>query len=120
MENKTSLKTMLLLHALIAGYSCSGIFTKLAAGTRFLSLEFCFFYGMVIFILFLNAIFWQQIIKRVPLTLAYSAKATAVVWGMVWGVLFFHDRIKPNNIIGAFLIIVGIVLYFRSEGKENA
>ena len=104
---------------MIAGYSCSGIFTKLAAGESFLSIKFCLFYGMVILILFLYAIGWQQIIKRVPLTLAYSAKAATVVWGMIWGVSIFRDKITVQNIIGAVMIIAGIVLYFRSEGDKN-
>ena len=118
-NNKPSLTDMLLLHLMIAGYSCSGIFTKLAAGESFLSLKFCLFYGMVILILFLYAIGWQQIIKRIPLTLAYSAKAAAVVWGMIWGVMLFKDKISFNNIIGAVLIIAGIVLYFKSEGAQD-
>lgn len=119
-NNRPTLISMLMLHLMIAGYSCSGIFTKLAAGENFLSLKFCFFYGMVILILFLYAIGWQQIIKHIPLTLAYSAKAAAVVWGMVWGVLIFKDKITPNNILGAVLIISGIALYFKSEGDKNA
>lgn len=119
MDKKTSLTSMLILHLMIAGYSCSGIFTKLAAGESFLSLKFCFFYAMVILILFLYAIGWQQIIKRVPLTLAYSAKAAAVVWGMIWGILFFKDKITFNNIIGAALIIAGIAMYFKSEGDKD-
>ena len=116
-KNRPDIKTMLLLHLMIAGYSLSGIFTKLASNTQFMSLKFCLFYGTVLVILFLYAIGWQQIIKRVPLTLAYSARAAGVVWGMIWGVTIFKDKITPTNLIGAALIICGIVLYFMPNAK---
>lgn len=105
---------------MIAGFSCSGIFTKLAAGESFLSIKFFLFYGMVILILFLYAIGWQQIIKKIPLTLAYSAKAATVVWGMIWGVSIFGDKLSLNNIIGALCIIAGIALYFKCEEDKDA
>ena len=118
-ESKPSIKMIFLLHLLIAGYSFGGIFTKLAAGESFLSIKFCLFYGMVVFILFLYAIGWQQIIKHVPLTLAYSAKAATVIWGMVWGALVFGDVLSLNNVLGAAMIMAGIVLYFKSEGDKD-
>lgn len=119
-NNKPSVKTILLLHLMIAAFSCGGIFSKLAAGESFLSLKFCLFYGIMILILFLYAIGWQQIIKRVPLMLAYSTKAAGVIWGMIWGVLVFGDRLRPNNLLGAALIFAGIILFFKSEGNDNA
>ena len=57
------------------------------------------------------AIAWQQIIKRLPLTFAYANKAIGVIWGMFWGLVAFGESITPKKIIGAVIVIAGIVLY---------
>lgn len=101
----------LFLHILLCVFSLSGLCSKLASGEPFLSLKFCLFYGGVILILGIYAICWQQIIKRMPLSLAYANKAVTVIWGMVWGILFFNEEIKPQKIIGAVIVIAGVVLY---------
>ena len=74
-------------------YSMSGIFSKLAAGQPFLSFRFCLYYGVIIALLGLYAIGWQQIIKRMPLTSAYANRAVTVVWGIVWGAVLFGEAI---------------------------
>ena len=61
----------------------------MAAGYSFLSLPFIFWYGLVILNLGIYAVVWQQIIKHLPLTTAYANKAVTIVWGILWGSLFF-------------------------------
>lgn len=114
----SNLKTLFALHMLLMVYSCSGIFSKLAAGVNFLSLEFCLLYGGIIALLGLYAIGWQQILKRMPLTSAFSNKAVTVVWGIVWGALFFCEPITLFKVIGAALIIAGVVLFAHADTKE--
>ena len=102
-------------------YSASGICSKMAAGESFLSFKFCLFYGAIIALLGFYAIGWQQIIKRIPLTTAFANKAVTVVWGIVWGLVFFHESISVGKIIGALLVVGGVVLYSYSDGgQENA
>ena len=45
-------------------------------------------------ILGIYAIGWQQVIKRMPLTTAYANKAVTLVWGLVWGLLLFHEQLN--------------------------
>lgn len=116
---KRQLNVFLLLHLLMIVYSTSGIFSKLAAGTDFLSIPFCLYYGCIILLLGIYAIGWQQIIKRMPLTTAFANKAVTVVWGIIWGTIFFHEQITLGKIAGAALVIAGIVLYVTAD-KENA
>lgn len=120
-DNKKGIttKNILLLHFLLAFYSLGGIFSKRAAGTEFLSLEFFLNYGMVFVILGVYAIGWQQIIKRLPLSFAFANKAVTVVWGIVWGALFFSEPITVGKIVGACIIIAGIVLFATSEGEDH-
>lgn len=114
------LKTLFFLHLLLMVYSLSGICSKMAAGTKFLSLPFCLYYGGVILLLGLYAVGWQQIMKRLPLTTAFANKAVTIVWGIVWGALFFHEAITPGKIIGALIVIAGVVLYVTSDNAEGS
>ena len=113
------LKVLAALHGLLAVYSTSGIFSKLAAGEPFLSFRFCLFYGGVIFLLGVYAIGWQQIIKRLPLTTAFANKAVTVVWGIVWGAAFFHETITVGKIVGALLVVAGVALFATTDAEKE-
>ena len=102
-------KTLIALHLLLLVYSLSGIFSKNAAREPFLSPMFILLYGGMLVILFIYAIGWQQILKRLSLSMAFANKAVTVIWGMVWGFFIF----------GAAMVIVGVVLYARADGKEE-
>ena len=108
-------KYFFLLHILLAIYSMSGIVSKYAAQQKFLSGKFCLLYGIVVSLLFLYALFWQQIIKRLPLITAYANKAVTVVWGIVWGMLIFDEQINYRKVIGAVVVIAGVYIVVSSE-----
>ena len=102
--NKTTIKTLIGLHGMLMVYSMSGICSKLAAGESFLSARFCIYYAVIIVLLGVYAIGWQQVIKRIPLTTAFANKAVTVVWGIVWGWFFFGESITPGKLIGAGMV----------------
>ncbi|MBR6356558.1 MAG: transporter, partial [Lachnospiraceae bacterium] len=74
---KDHYRTIIILNVLLLVYSLSGVCSKLAAGEAFLSGRFLLFYGIVLFLLAVYAVAWQQIIKRLPLTMAYANKAVS-------------------------------------------
>lgn len=117
MSKKT--KTIIALNILLMMLSLSGIFSKTAASQKFLSLKFIFCYGVVIFILFIYAIGWQQIIKVLPLTTAYANRAITVVWGILWGLIFFGEKITVGKVIGAAIVITGVLLYVTEKEEEH-
>lgn len=102
-------------------FSLSGVCAKLAAGHEFMSPGFILCYGGMVAILGVYAIGWQQIIKRMPLTAAYTNRAVTLIWGIVWGVLFFQERVTPIKLLGAAIVLAGIVLYALAgdEGSEG-
>ena len=67
----------------------------------------------------LYAIGWQQIIKRLPLTTAFANKAVSVVWGIIWGCLIFKESITIGKVIGAILVVSGVVLYAYSDNDKK-
>lgn len=109
------IKTFLQLHILLLIYSLSAVFSKLAGQNIFLSTPFIIFYGIVLFILFAYAIVWQQVIKKMPLVTAYSNKAVTVIWGLIWGMVFFKEKITGWNILGVIIIILGIVCVVKAD-----
>ena len=113
-------KTILALNVLLMFFSLGGIFSKLASKQPFLSLKFILCYGALLFIMFVYAIGWQQVIKRLPLTMAYANRAVTIVWGIIWGLLFFNEKLNLGKIIGAVIVIAGVLLYVtESEEKES-
>ena len=115
-----SIKRFIFLQILLFVTSFSAVFTKKSAGEKFLSFKFCLFYAGILLMCFINAIFWQQIIKKLPLTFAYSNRAIGIIWVMLWSRLFFGDVITPKKIIGVVIVIIGIILYsfWGHRGKE--
>jgi len=106
---------MFYLHLLFFLYSLGGIFSKSAGREEFLSPKFIFLYSIALFILFVYALCWQQIIKKMPLTTAYFNRAVCILWGFLWGYLFFHEQITFNAIVGAFIVILGIIAVAYDE-----
>lgn len=117
-KRKTRILPVLLLHALFFVYSFSTVLSKTAAMQETMSIRFFACYGGVLFLLAVYALVWQQLIKRLPLTFAYANKAITIVWGIVWGALLFSERITPGKIIGAAIVIAGIILFSFGE-KEG-
>ena len=114
-DAKKMLPLFLVLHISLIISSLSGVCSKIAANNEFLSLKFCFWYGMVLVLMFTYALIWQQILKRMPLTVAFANKPITLVWGFVWGKLIFGERITWNMILGGVVIFVGIYLVVSSD-----
>ena len=117
-------KTILALNVLLMFFSLGGIFSKLASNQPFLSVKFILCYGGLLFIMFVYAIGWQQVIKRLPLTTAYANRAVTIVWGIIWGLLIFNEKLNAGKVIGALIVIAGVILYVTEpdievNNKEN-
>ena len=119
MNKGEKIKYFFILHLMLMLYSMSGIASKLAAGTKFLSFKFCLCYGVIILLLGIYAIGWQQIIKHLPLTTAFSNKAVTIIWGLVWGALLFHEKITVGKIAGVILVVIGIVLFAKADNETE-
>lgn len=115
---KADKKVFIALHLLLLFYSLSSVLSKLAAGQEFLSLPFFLCYGGMFVVLVVYAIGWQQILKRLPLTVAFANKAVTLVWSMVFGALLFGEHIGIKQIIGCALAVCGVVLFVRSDAEE--
>ena len=112
-------RALLALHAMLALYSLSSVCAKLAAGFDFMSVGFVGCYAGMIALLGIYAIGWQQVIKRLPLTFAYANKAVTVAWGIVWGMLLYNERVSPLKLLGALIVLAGVVLFSLAEKDDR-
>ncbi|MGI6217187.1 MAG: transporter [Coriobacteriales bacterium] len=115
----SKVKSLFALHILLMVYSTSTIFSKMASGVPFPSLEFFLYYGAVLLLLAVYALGWQQILKRMKLTTAFSNKAVTVVWGIIWGVVFFAEPVTPLKVLGAAMIVAGVVLFSYADVESD-
>lgn len=120
--DKSKIKSYVLLHSIVLVYSMSTVFSKKAALTEFLSMRFIILYGLVLVCMGIYAIVWQQVIKKLPLNVAFANKSVTVIWGMLWGSIFFHEIITPKMILGALVVIIGVVVVItggKSDEQED-
>lgn len=113
------MKKYLLLHFLLLIYSFTGVLSKYASKTKFLSFFFITLYGGIILILGVYAIIWQQLIKKIPITTAFANKSITIVWGLIWSLIFFNEYITLGKLIGIFLIVIGIILFSLSDKQKG-
>lgn len=117
-QNKSAKKQIIVfvcLHILLVVYSLGSVASKTAAAEAFLSFRFCLFYGLNILALGIYAIVWQQLLKHISLTTAFCNKAVTIAWGMLWGVLIFSETITWNMIVGAVIVIAGVVMVVKAD-----
>lgn len=119
MKKKVTIRNILWLQAVIVIYTMSQVMAKLTALQEIFSFRFILFYGIEFLILGIYAVFWQQLIKKFDLSVAYANRAMALIWSMLWSVLIFHEGITLKKVMGVLLVILGTFI-INGENKEEA
>lgn len=144
MKKKIQWKDFLMLQIVFLIYSFTSLTQKLAssflpknAGSaeglvqQLFNWKLILSAGLVVLLLGVYALLWQQVIKRFELSVAYANKAITLLWALVWGIFIFHEEITPGKVIGILLVMVGIYVlntgdhpetagHQKTAGKENA
>ena len=95
-------------------YASVSMFTKYASQHEFMSWNYiCGLIGAVC-VMGLYAVLWQQVLKRFELSMAYMFKGTSLIFVMLLAHVLFAEQITWNNVVGAIIIISGIVLFANS------
>ena len=95
-------------------YACIYICMKKASANEFMSSSYILWIIGAICVMGVYALLWQQILARTPLSTAYMFKGTSLIFVLLLSALLFSEAITPMNVIGAIIIILGIVLYAKS------
>lgn len=118
MMKKVKVRYIVILQCVYFFFSLFGICTKLAAQHPVFSRQFFVFYGLSLVNMFVYAVIWQIILKRMPLVVAYSNKAVTLLWGLLWGRCFFGEEITVLKLVGTVIVGVGIILVVSDGGAE--
>lgn len=119
MNQKISLKNIIVLQAVVIVYTLSSVVAKLATGEEIFSFSFFLFYGLEVVILGVYAILWQQMIKRFDLSVAYANRAMAILWSAVWAVVLFRETLGTKQLIGIAFVVLGTVIINTAPAKEE-
>lgn len=95
-------------------YACTSVFTKMASRQEMLSWSYMLWIVGAIGVMGGYALLWQQIIAKMPLSTAYMFKGTSLIFVLLISALLFGETITLKNVIGAVIIIFGIVLFAKS------
>ena len=95
-------------------YACVSLFTKYASQQSFMSWNYILGLVGAIGVMGLYAVLWQQVLKRIELSLAYMFKGSSLIFVMLLVHVLFDEQITWNNVVGTIIIISGIVLFANS------
>ena len=66
------------------------------------------------------AVLWQQVLKKIPLSVASANKAVTIIWGIIFGKIVFDEKIKWNMVLGALIILAGIFILLTEKEQDKA
>lgn len=101
---------LIVLQLSVLIYTFAGVASKMASNEPGITLKFIGFYLLEIIILGIYAILWQQVIKRLDLSIAYANKGASLIWSLIWAIVIFDEKITAWNIIGIVIVMIGIFL----------
>ena len=98
------------MHLSFIVYSFVSVMSKTAASQGLFTGPFFLFFCIVLVLLVIYALLWQQVLKFFPLVKAYSNKGVVVIWNLLWSFLIFNEVITIENIIGSVVVLAGIMV----------
>lgn len=121
---KDVLKSTLKLQPIVLLYSCVSVCSKLASKEMpfdynglwdfvyqcMTNVRLIIIVAMMFIILFVYAIIWQKIIKKIDVSIAYANKSSYIFWTQLAAVFLFEESITLSNIIGIMVIFCGIMV----------
>lgn len=96
-------------------YAIVMILNRMASIYAPLSLGYILLLSISVVVLAIYALSWQQIIKRMPISDAYMFKGTSIVFVLLLSAWLFEEIITWLNIVGSFIIILGIALFAKAD-----
>ena len=109
------MKLYLLMYLNFILFSLSAVAARYAGFYPLFSFPALGLYLLSFVMLFVYALLWQQVLKKLPLTVAFINKAATIPLGMIWGFMLFEEVINLYMIIGVLIIIGGAILMIKGE-----
>lgn len=130
MEKRIRWKDFLMLQVVFLIYSFTSLAQKIASSFlpenaetmgellhQLLNWRLILTAGLVVLLLGVYALLWQQVIKRFELSVAYANKAITLLWALVWGIFIFREEVTIGKVMGILIVMVGI--YVLNSGSDE-
>lgn len=112
-KSEVTYKQVLALLGVFLLYALEPIAAKMTSQQEWTTLPFWLGLAAIFGILGLYAILWQQLLKRIQLSVAYMFRGSTLMYVMVLSAIILGEAITIYNCIGAAMIVAGIILYSR-------
>lgn len=76
-------------------------------------------YGLSLFSMAAQAVFWLMALRAFRLSSAYPMTAVVFLLHVFWAWTIFDESISPANALGLCLIVAGVALVGRETGLEE-
>ena len=103
---------LLLLHATLLLYAVASVLGKLA-GMRLAAEDAGMtlaFLAAEVAALFAYSFLWQHVLRRMPLSFAYSNKGVCTLWTALFGLAFFGEQMTFGKAAGLAAVLAGVAL----------
>lgn len=114
-----TIRKIIPLQLLAIAFSLSSACLKIASSfwsaEGLLSADTLLWMGGAMFILMVYAYFWQMILVKYPLSVAYLNKSTTILWSLLWAALVFGEHITTFNLLGIACVFTGVILVSCNE-----
>lgn len=116
-KTKLGIDQLLKIQLIVIVYSFVGVLSKTASGILndhgLFSLPFIGIVAAIFLVLAFYAFWWQKILKKIDLSVAYVNKGLGILWSLLWSILIFQEKMEINHIIGIVVIVAGILVVTR-------
>lgn len=116
-KTKLGIDQLLKIQLIVIVYSFVGVLSKTASAILndhgLFSLPFIGIVAAIFLVLAFYAFWWQKILKKIDLSVAYVNKGLGILWSLLWSILIFQEKMEINHIIGIVVIVAGILVVTR-------
>ena len=118
------IKFILFMQILVFLFSISSLLTKVTANSlsangifSFKTIIPFFFAGILMLV---YAYFWQIVLSKLQLSVAYLSKGTMLFWSMIWSAFLFKEKVSWTNIVAVILIFIGVYFINIDSAKNES
>ena len=114
---KPTAKTQVLMYTNFMLFSLTSVAARYAGFFDIISLPALSLYALSFGLQAVYAVLWQQVLKAVPLSHAYLAKAVTVPLGVFWGWTLFGEVLTLSRLIGVAIVLSGVLVISSEEAS---
>ena len=65
----------------------------------------------------LYAVLWQQVLKKVDLSVAVANKPIALIFTLFWAVFIFKESLSLKTILGIAIVVIGLLVIYCDKNN---